>query len=88
MSQTKATDVLLQLIQEAQKAEIKAKYVLFDNWFTYPKTILALKRMQLDTVAMVKKTDKIQFLYHGEMLSDKQIFSRNKNPECYGRSMR
>ena len=78
MSQTKATDVLLQLIQEAQKAEIKAKYVLFDSWFTYPKTILALKRMQLDTVAMVKKTDKIQFLYHGEMLSDKQIFSRNK----------
>ena len=78
MSQAKATDVLLQLLQEAQKAEIKAKYVLFDSWFAYPKTILALKKMQLDTVAMVKKTDKIQFLYHGEMLSDKQIFNRNK----------
>ena len=78
MAQSKATDVLLQLIQEAQKAEIKAKYVLFDSWFTYPKTILALKKMQLDTVAMVKKADNIQFLYNGEMLSDKQIFNRNK----------
>ena len=78
MAQSKATDVLLQLIQEAQKAEIKAKYVLFDSWFTYPKTILALKKMQLDTVAMVKKAENIQFLYRGEMLSDKQIFNRNK----------
>ena len=51
---------------------------MFDSWFTCPKTILALKKMHLDTVAMVKKTDKIQFLYHGEMLSDKQIFNRNK----------
>ena len=78
MAKSKAPDVLLQLIQEAQKAGIKAKYVLFDSWFTYPKTILALKKMNLDTVAMVKKTDKIQFLYHGEMCSDKQIFNRNK----------
>ena len=78
MAQSKATEVMLNLIQEAQTAKIKAKYVLFDSWFTCPKTILALKKMHLDTVAMVKKTDKIQFLYHGEMLSDKQIFNRNK----------
>lgn len=78
MAQSKATDVMLQLIQEAQAAGIQAKYVLFDSWFTYPKTILALKQMGLDTVAMVKKTDNIQFLYHGEMLSDKEIFRRNR----------
>ena len=78
MAQSKATDVLLKLIQEAQTAEINAKYVLFDSWFTYPKTILALKKMRLDTVAMVKRTEKIQFLYRGEMVSDKQIFNCNK----------
>lgn len=78
MAQSKATDVMLQLIQEAQAAGIKAKYVLFDSWFTYPKTILALKQMRLDTVAMVKKADNIQFLYQGEMLSNKAIFKRNK----------
>ena len=78
MAQSKATDVLLQLIQEAQTAGIHAKYVLFDSWFTYPKTILALKQMRLDTVAMVKKTDNIQFLYHGRMLSDKEIFRQNR----------
>lgn len=78
MAQSKATEVLLQLIQAAQAAGIKAKYVLFDSWFTYPKTVLALKRMQLDTVAMVKKADNIRFLYQGEMLSNKEIFKRNK----------
>ena len=78
MAQCKATEVLLLLIEEAQSAGIKAKYVLFDSWFTYPKTILALKKMQLDTVAMVKKADNIQFLYQGEMLSNKQIYNRNK----------
>ena len=78
MAQSKATEVLLQLIQEAQAAGIKAKYVLFDSWFTYPKTILALKKMHLDTVAMVKKADNIQFLYNGKMLSSKQIYQRNK----------
>lgn len=78
MAQSKATDVLLQLLKEAQAAGIKAKYVLFDSWFTYPKTILALKKMQLDTVAMVKKADNIQFLYQGQRLSNKEIFKRNK----------
>ena len=78
MAQSKATEVLLLLIEEAQSAGIKAKYVLFDSWFTYPKTILALKKMQLDTVAMVKKADNIQFLYQGEMLSNKKIYNRNK----------
>lgn len=78
MAQSKATDVMLKLVEEAQTAGIQAKYVLFDSWFTYPKTILALKRMNLDTVAMVKKADTIQFLYQGIMLSDKEIFRRNR----------
>ena len=78
MAQSKATDVLLLLIQEALSAGVKAKYVLFDSWFAYPKTILALKKMQLDTVAMVKKANNIQFLYQGKMLSNKEIYKQNR----------
>lgn len=52
----KATDVMVELIHSAQCAGIKAKYVLFDSWFSAPKTILALKKQEHpDTIAMIKK---------------------------------
>ena len=78
MAQTKSTDVVPQLIKQAQQAGLYAKYVLFDSWFTSPKMIFAMKALNLETVAMVKKTEKIHFQYQGEMLSDKAIFKRSK----------
>ena len=78
MAQSKATDVTLQLIQKAQAAGIRAKYVLFDSWFATPKMMLNLKAMNLDTVAMIKKTNKIKFLYNGQKLSNKEIFGINR----------
>jgi len=56
----KATDVMVELIHTAQRAGITARYVLFDSWFSAPKTILALKNQEhLDTIAMVKKISPI-----------------------------
>ena len=43
-SRRKATDVMLELIHSAQCAGIIARYVLFDSWFSAPKTIMALKK--------------------------------------------
>ncbi len=55
-SRHKATDVMAELIHSAQCAGITAKYVLFDSWFSPPKTILELKKQEHpDTIAMVKK---------------------------------
>ena len=61
-SRRKATDVMVELVHSAQRAGITAKYVLFDSWFSAPKTILKLKKQErLDTIAMLKKKqDKIQ----------------------------
>ncbi len=74
----KATDIMAELIHSAQCAGITTKYVLFDSWFCAPKTVLALKREEhLDTVAMVKK-GKTKYLYNGEKLNVKEIYSRNK----------
>ena len=78
LAQTKATDVVPTLISLAQDAGIHAKYVLFDSWFTSPKLVAAMKSLNLDTVAMLKKTDKFLFRYNGEMLSDKAIYQRSK----------
>ena len=78
LAQSKATDVVPTLISLAQDAGIRAKYVLFDSWFTSPKMVAALKGLGLDTVAMVKKSDKFLFRFNGEMLSDKAIYQRSK----------
>ena len=55
----KATEVMVELVKTALHAGLSAKYVLFDSWFSSPKTITALKEdCGLDTIAMVKKAAK------------------------------
>ena len=74
----KATDVMVELIHSGRYAGITARYVLFDSWFSAPKTMIALKNQEyLDTIAMVKK-GRTKYLYNGEKLNVKEIYSRNK----------
>ncbi len=69
---------MVELIHSAQCAGVTARYVLFDSWFSAPKTMIALKSQEhLDTIAMVKKS-KTKYLYNGEKLNVKEIYSRNK----------
>ena len=77
-SRRKATDVMVELIHSAQCAGITARYALFDSWFAAPKTILTLKKQEhLDTIAMLKKS-RTKYLYDGQKLNVKEIYSRNK----------
>ena len=74
----KATDVMVELIHSARCAGITAHYVLFDSWFTSPKTLIALKEQEdLDTIAMVKKS-KTKYLCGDKELNVKEIYKRNK----------
>jgi predicted transcriptional regulator len=83
-SRRKATDVMVELIHCAQKAGIQAKYVLFDSWFSSPKTILSLKKdCNLDTIAMVKKS-KTRYSYNDQKMNVKQIYASNR--KRHGRS--
>lgn len=78
-SRHKATDVMIELLRSAQQAGHQAKYVLFDSWFSSPKTICEIKNsLDLDTIAMVKRSSKVFYEYKGERLSIKQIYSRNR----------
>lgn len=78
LAQQKATEVVPELIKEAQNAGIKANYVLFDSWFSSPKEILSMKELGLDVVAIVKKSSKIHYFHEGQKQSVKNIFARNK----------
>ena len=78
-SRRKATDVMVELLRSAQTCGISARYVLFDSWFSSPKSILAIKNeLRLDTIAMIKKSSKIKYGYEGESLNIKEIYSRNR----------
>ena len=75
----KATDVMIDMVKQAQKCGHYAKYVLFDTWFSCPCIVAALKtECKLDTIAMVKKNQNIRYCYNGEMLDIKTIYSRCK----------
>lgn len=78
LSKTKATDVMLDLIESAKKACIPASHVLFDSWFCFPVTLLAIKNKGFDVVAMAKKSSKVHYLYNGAMQSLTEIYKKNK----------
>lgn len=79
MAVKKATDVVPQLISEAIDAGIHADYVLFDSWFSSPKSIRSMKEKGLDVVAMVKKSSKIHYCFQGEMRPCTDIFQMCKH---------
>ena len=75
----KATDVMIDMVKQAQKCGHHAKYILFDSWFSCPCIVTALKKeCHLDTIAMVKKNQNIRYSYNGEMLDIKTIYKRCK----------
>ena len=74
MAQSKGTDVMISLIDEAIKAGYKAKYVLFDSWFSNPHQIVQLKDMGLNTIAMIKKNSRTSYEFDGKRMSIKQIY--------------
>lgn len=74
----KGTITMLELLRTAKKADIPAKYVLFDSWFSSPNSLHSVKEIGYDVIAMVKKTPKMFFRYHGEDMPLTNIYNKNK----------
>lgn len=78
-AQMKATDVTVELLKTAIHNGHSAKYVLFDTWFSTPRTICRIKKeCDLDTIAMIRKSSRIKYLWEGKKYDIKEIYSRNK----------
>jgi len=69
---------MVELLKTALAVGYKAKYVLFDSWFSNPQQILDIKSLGLDTIAMVKRSSRIRYFYNGESLDIKKIFAACK----------
>ena len=74
LAQTKGTEVMIELLKTAQNAGHHADYVLFDTWFSSPAQLIAVKKLGLDSIAMIKKNPRIYYEYEGKQLSIKKIF--------------
>jgi hypothetical protein len=74
LAQTKGTEVMTELLKTAQNAGHHADYVLFDTWFSSPAQLIAVKKLGLDSIAMLKKSARIYYEYEGKQLSIKKIF--------------
>ncbi|MGZ1340395.1 IS4 family transposase [Lactobacillus delbrueckii subsp. bulgaricus] len=71
-------DVVIQLLDQALKAGLTAKYVMFDTWFSNPHQIVQISQRGLNVVAMVKKSSKITYEFEEKRMNVKQIFNACK----------
>jgi hypothetical protein len=78
LAQATAPAAMMEMIRQAIEAGLRASYVLFDSWFSFPCNILALKDKNLDVIARVKKTRKVYYRYGDEMLPMTEIYRRNR----------
>ena len=78
LSMEKGTTAMLELLKVAKTVAIPAKYVLFDSWFSSPRTLHAIKEIGYDVIGMVKKTPKMFFRYNNEDMSLITIYNKNK----------
>ena len=71
---TTSPDSALSMLKQAIATGIKAKYVLFDSWFSFPATIIKICKMNLNVIAMLKDTPKIYYTFNGEKKSLREIY--------------
>ena len=71
-------EATLMMLKNAIKHGINAKYVLFDSWFAYPSTLLKIAELKIHTIAMLKNTTKIHYIFNGEKQPLKSIYSKIK----------
>lgn len=74
-----STEVMLQLLDSVKA--LPAKYLLFDSWFAFPKTIINVLKRKLDVICMLKTSSKIHYFYKGEWMNLKTIYSKIKPDE-------
>ncbi|HHU17324.1 MAG TPA: transposase [Clostridiales bacterium] len=68
-----ATEALFELLDTAR--HLPAKYVLFDSWFAFPKTIYKICKRNYDVICMIKNSPKIHYGHNGEWIDLAKLHS-------------
>jgi len=73
-----APDVLMAMLAQAKKMLIPARHVIFDSWFSFPSTMMRIRKIGFDVVGRLKDTKTIKYLVGGKRQTLKEIYSANK----------
>ncbi|OPY57353.1 MAG: hypothetical protein A4E55_01750 [Pelotomaculum sp. PtaU1.Bin035] len=65
----KSTEVMFDLLRQAQNYGVHARYLLFDSWFSFPSIICRVREHRLHVVCMLKSTKKVLYNYKGEKMT-------------------
>ena len=71
---TKSPTVMLDLLDEVVTSGINAKHILFDSWYSFPATLIALNSKELHPIARVKNSSKIKYIFEGEKKTLTEIY--------------
>lgn len=61
LTQSKAPEVVLELLKEVKTAQVPAHHVLFDFWCCSPASLHQIHELGYDIIARVKKSEKLRF---------------------------
>ena len=79
---------MMELLREVLKPGHRAKHILFDNWFSIPEQILDVHALQLNVIAMVKRSTTILYYVQGKKrMSLKDIFAHSKKRRGHSRCL-
>lgn len=74
----KSPDAMIDLLKQATAYAIPGTYVLFDSWFTYPKTLIRILELKFHTIAMVKAMPNVFYVYENRKLNLKSLYASLK----------
>jgi len=65
----KSTEVMFDLLRQAQEYGVQARYLLFDSWFAFPSIICRVREHRLHVICMLKSMKKVLYTYKGEKMT-------------------
>ena len=70
----KSTEVMFDLLRQAQEYGIQARYLLFDSWFAFPSIICRVRAHRLHVICMLKSMPKTYYSYKGEKMNLQTLY--------------
>lgn len=65
-STKKSTEVMFDLLRQAQEYGVQARYLLFDSWFSFPSVIRKVREHHLHVICRLKSMKNVFYSYKGE----------------------
>ncbi|MDA3852450.1 MAG: transposase [Spirochaetaceae bacterium] len=85
-------ELLKEMVLEVKAKHLEFKYLLFDSWFAFPKTIASFVREEVNIIGMLKRMLNDRYRYNDKVVNLKELHSMikkawRKNMDSYSVSV-